>query len=130
MSWSDTSIVAPVPSGATTGTVVVTVGGIASNGVSFTVNTLPTAWADADVGTVGLAGSVSYANNVFTVQGAGCGFNNCLNGGSVTADAFHFVYQPLSGDGTIVARVVSTRSNFYAQAVVILVETLGACLLA
>jgi hypothetical protein len=26
----------------------------------------------------------------------------------VSADGFHFVYQPLSGDGTIVARVVST----------------------
>jgi hypothetical protein len=38
-SWSDTSIVASVPSGATTGNVVVTAGGIASNGVPFTVNT-------------------------------------------------------------------------------------------
>jgi len=37
--WSDTSIVAPVPTGATTGNVVVTVGGVASNGVQFTVNT-------------------------------------------------------------------------------------------
>jgi len=36
-SWSATSIVAPVPAGATTGNVVVTVGGVASNGVSFTV---------------------------------------------------------------------------------------------
>src|SRR5204863_273006 len=36
-SWSDTSIVAPVPSGATSGPVVVAVGGLASNGVSFTV---------------------------------------------------------------------------------------------
>src|SRR5438876_991915 len=36
-SWSATSIVASVPSGATTGNVVVTVGGIASNGVNFTV---------------------------------------------------------------------------------------------
>ena len=36
-SWSGTSIVVPVPSGATTGNVVVTVGGEASNGVSFTV---------------------------------------------------------------------------------------------
>src|SRR5579872_4434041 len=36
-SWSDTSIAAPVPSGATTGSVVVTVGGNGSNGVSFTV---------------------------------------------------------------------------------------------
>lgn len=36
-SWSDTSIVAPVPAGATTGSVVVTVGGTASHGVTFTV---------------------------------------------------------------------------------------------
>jgi hypothetical protein len=36
-SWSTSSIVAPVPSGATTGNVVVSVGGVASNGVAFTV---------------------------------------------------------------------------------------------
>src|SRR5438552_6458038 len=38
-SWSVTNIVVPVPEGATTGNVVVTVGGVASNGVSFTVTT-------------------------------------------------------------------------------------------
>jgi IPT/TIG domain/Putative Ig domain len=36
-SWSDTSIVAPAPTGATTGSVIVTAGGVASNGVTFTV---------------------------------------------------------------------------------------------
>jgi glucuronoarabinoxylan endo-1,4-beta-xylanase len=36
-SWSGTRIVAPVPAGAVTGSVVVTVGGQASNGSSFTV---------------------------------------------------------------------------------------------
>jgi RHS repeat-associated protein len=36
-SWSDTQIVIPVPSGATTGNVVVTANGAAGNGVSFTV---------------------------------------------------------------------------------------------
>jgi RHS repeat-associated protein len=41
-SWSATNVVAPVPSGATTGNVVVTVGGQASNGVSFTVISAPT----------------------------------------------------------------------------------------
>ena len=40
VSWSSTLIVATVPSAATSGNVVVTVGGVASNGVSFTV--LPT----------------------------------------------------------------------------------------
>ena len=38
-SWSATSIVVPVPSGATTGSVVVTVGGVASNASPFTVTT-------------------------------------------------------------------------------------------
>src|SRR5258708_9852406 len=37
--WNATTIALTVPSGATTGNVVVTVGGIASNGASFTVNT-------------------------------------------------------------------------------------------
>jgi hypothetical protein len=36
-SWSNTQIVVPVPAGATTGPVVVTVGGVASNGAPFTV---------------------------------------------------------------------------------------------
>jgi hypothetical protein len=36
-SWSDTSIVVPVPTGATTGPVVVTVGGVASNSITFTI---------------------------------------------------------------------------------------------
>src|ERR1700678_3677055 len=36
-SWSATSIAAPVPAGATTGNVIVTVGGQASNGMTFTV---------------------------------------------------------------------------------------------
>ena len=40
-SWSDTSITATVPEGAATGEVVVTVGGTASNGVSFTVTAPP-----------------------------------------------------------------------------------------
>jgi IPT/TIG domain-containing protein len=41
-SWSATSLVVPVPTGATSGTVVVTVGGLASNGIAFTVVVPPT----------------------------------------------------------------------------------------
>ena len=40
-SWAATSITATVPAGATSGIVIVTVGGLASNGVSFTVTTSP-----------------------------------------------------------------------------------------
>jgi len=40
-SWSNTLIVAPVPAGATSGNVVVSVGGINSNGVNYTVTPGP-----------------------------------------------------------------------------------------
>src|SRR5439155_137620 len=39
--WSATSIVVPVPTGATTGNIVVTVGGVASNGLTFSVTVPP-----------------------------------------------------------------------------------------
>jgi hypothetical protein len=40
-SWSATSIVVPVPAAATTGNVVITVGGVVSNGVMLTVKLPP-----------------------------------------------------------------------------------------
>jgi hypothetical protein len=68
------------------------------------VSTLPSLWSDGDVGAPGVAGNASYANNVFTVNGAGTQIYG-------TADAFHFVYQPLLGDGTIVARLVNLQGG-------------------
>ena len=57
-SWSAGDIVVPVPTGATTGHVVVTVGGVASKGVSYTVTIPPTITsADNTTFTVGTAGS-------------------------------------------------------------------------
>src|SRR5262245_50845895 len=40
-SWNDVSIQVPVPAGATTGSVIVTAGGNASNAVNFTVTGAP-----------------------------------------------------------------------------------------
>ncbi len=77
---------------------------------------LPSGWSDGDIGSVGLSGSATYANNVFTVKGSGTGMTG-------TADGMHFVYQLLSGDGTIVARVVSSSGG---QAGVMIRETLNA----
>ena len=57
-------------------------------------------WQSEDVGDVGTAGSASATNGTFVVKGAGADIWG-------TADAFHFAYRPLSGDGTIVARVAS-----------------------
>jgi len=65
-----------------------------------TASGLPDPWKDADVGKVGVPGAASAANNVWTVTGSG----DDIFG---QADSFHFVYQPLHGDGVITARVVS-----------------------
>jgi regulation of enolase protein 1 (concanavalin A-like superfamily) len=116
-SWTDTVIVASVPSGASTGPFTVTVNGNAANSASFTVTTLPSGWSDGDIGSVGVAGSASYASGTFTIAGAGLGTFS-------TPDGFHFVYQPLSGDGTIVARVVSVTGGYAPQAGVMIRETL------
>jgi uncharacterized membrane protein len=96
-------------SGALTGTATVTITGV-SGSLSHTVTvsltvvagnaSLPSGWADGDIGVVGPAGSASYASGVFTVKGSG----QYVWG---TEDGFNFLYEPLVGDGTIVARVVS-----------------------
>ena len=121
-SWSNTSIVAAVPAGASSGNVVVTVSNVASNGVNFTV--FPTSWSYEDVGSVGLSGSAGYSGSTgaFTVNGTG-NYNSGIVG---TADSFSFAYQPLSGDGTIVARIVSLGSVSAAQAGLMIRETLNA----
>jgi RHS repeat-associated protein len=122
-SWSATSITITIPTGATSGYMVVSVAPSMndSNPVVFevTAQPLPTSWLDQDVGSVGRAGSATYANGTFTVNAAGWQIGS-------TADGMHFVYQPLSGDGTIVARVISVDpSGTYAQAGVMIRETLA-----
>jgi hypothetical protein len=61
-------------------------------------------WTSVDVGSVTPAGSASVdSNGVYTVSGAGADIWN-------SADAFHFYYQPLSGDGQIIARVATVQN--------------------
>src|SRR5262249_26483240 len=60
---------------------------------------LPTGWTHADVGAVGTAGDASFGNGSFTIKTAGSQIYG-------STDAMHFAYQPLSGDGGIVARLV------------------------
>jgi|HubBroStandDraft_6_1064221.scaffolds.fasta_scaffold02149_4 RHS repeat-associated protein len=115
--WSTTSISATVPNGAATGNIVVNASGLNSNGVVFTViSTLPIGWSDADVGAVGLAGTAGFANGTFTLQGSGYLVN--------TADELHFAYQALSGDGTIIVRVVTAQAGYIPYAGVMIRETL------
>ncbi|MET0979870.1 MAG: PQQ-dependent sugar dehydrogenase, partial [Candidatus Saccharimonadales bacterium] len=65
--------------------------------------TLPAPWVNGDVGAPGLAGSASHNNSVFTINAGG-------NDIWATTDQFHFVHQPLSGDGEIITRVTA-QSN-------------------
>jgi hypothetical protein len=64
---------------------------------------LPSGWSHQDVGAVGVAGSASYSGGVFAINGAGADIWG-------TADAFHYAYQSLSGNGQITARVASVAN--------------------
>jgi regulation of enolase protein 1 (concanavalin A-like superfamily) len=106
-SWSASSIVVPVPTGATTGPVVVTVNNVASNAITFSIGTtLPAPWLSQDVGNPVAVGSVTYASSTgtFTVMGGGIDIWG-------TSDQFRFVYQPIDGDGQIVARVSNVQNQ-------------------
>ena len=60
---------------------------------------------------------VTIDNGVFTVRGAG---NDIWE----TTDEFHYVYQPFSGDGTIIARVTSqTPTDDWAKSGIIIKES-------
>ena len=81
-------------------------------------SSLPAPWLNQDVGQVGLAGKASYSNGTFTLNGSGTQVFG-------TADAFQFVYQPLSGDGTIIARLLSLNGGATTQSAGLMVrETL------
>jgi regulation of enolase protein 1 (concanavalin A-like superfamily) len=122
-SWSATSISITIPAGVTSGPLVVSVAPSMtnSNPVIFTVSspTLPGSWLDQDIGAVNLAGSANYATGTFTVKSSGQWIWD-------VADGMHFAYQPLSGDGTIVARVLSAQGSPYPQAGVMIREALTA----
>ena len=68
-------------------------------------NTLPASWRSADIGYTSLAGDACYNNGTYTIKTAS---NDVWN----TADAFHYVYQPITGDSVdITARVVSIQNT-------------------
>jgi len=65
---------------------------------------LPSGWSDADIGGPSIPGSASYRNGVYTVDASGNDISN-------QADQFHYVYSTMTGDGTIIARVVSQQNT-------------------
>jgi regulation of enolase protein 1 (concanavalin A-like superfamily) len=81
---------------------------------------LPAPWLDQDIGSPGIAGSSAFTLGTFTVKASGADIWD-------TADQFHFVYQPLSGDTTVIARVSSVQNTDpWAKAGVMIRETLAA----
>lgn len=77
-------------------------------------------WQNQDIGDVGAAGSAGCADCNWTINGSGADI-----GGK--DDEFHYVYQSLSGDGQIIARVVSVENTHnLAKAGVMIRETLDA----
>jgi hypothetical protein len=79
---------------------------------------LPAPWVSQDVGPVGIAGSATFSSGAFALTGSGADI-----GGA--SDQFHYVYQTLSGDGQIVARVTSVQNtNALAKAGIMIRESL------
>jgi fibronectin type 3 domain-containing protein len=90
-----------------------------SGEVSAVPSGLPSPWVTADIGTTGLAGSAEFANNAYTVTGAGS-----LGG---TTDGFRYLYQPLSADGSIIARISTLEDTGSSARVGIMIrDTLAA----
>jgi glucose/arabinose dehydrogenase/regulation of enolase protein 1 (concanavalin A-like superfamily) len=87
---------------------------------TYTSTGLPSPWAQADIGAVGLPGDGSFSSGAFNVSASGADIWG-------TADSFHFVYQALNGNGTIVARVASIQNtSAWAKAGVMIRESLAA----
>ncbi|MEM7281353.1 MAG: PASTA domain-containing protein, partial [Pseudomonadota bacterium] len=80
--------------------------------------TPPSTWQSQDIGAVAAAGSFTEDTGTFTIEASGRDIWNA-------ADEFHFAYQPLNGDGEIIARVVSlVNTNVWAKAGVMMRESL------
>jgi len=81
---------------------------------------LPAGWNEADVGAVGAAGGTSHSSATYNVSGSGADVWG-------TADAFHYTYQSLSGDGQIIGQVNSVANvNSWSKAGVMIRGSLAA----
>ena len=65
---------------------------------------LPEPWTSADIGSVPGTGASGFSSGTYTVVSSGSDIWG-------TADAFRYTYQPLIGDGSIVARVATVENS-------------------
>ena len=129
-SWSGTSVAVPVPTGATTGNVVVTVGGVASNAFAFTV--LPTPTITALSPTSGPPGTVVTitGTNFGATQGTSSVFFNGWSAAVTSWSSIQIVtavpddasYGPVS---VVAANVTGLGPNFQVSLVAQVTDSLG-----
>jgi regulation of enolase protein 1 (concanavalin A-like superfamily) len=82
--------------------------------------TLPAPLKSTDIGAPAIKGAVSYRQGVYTVHAGGTDIWS-------TADQFHFVYQQVSGDVEVVARIGSIKyADQWSKSGVMIRETLTA----
>ena len=80
----------------------------------------PPPWQTSDIGSVAATGSAYFSDGIFTVSGSGADIWN-------TADAFRSVYQPLTNNCDIRARVTSqSNTDPWAKAGVMIRDSLNA----
>ena len=71
---------------------------------------VPAPWTAKDLGNPGVAGTATESGGTFTVTGAGTDIFN-------SSDQFQYVYQPVTGDTQVVARVASLQAaNSWSKA--------------
>lgn len=86
----------------------------------YAVGLVPTAstWQSQDIGSVGVVGSHAESTSYHVVKGSGADIWG-------TSDQFHYVYKPLAGNGSIIARVESMQNtDGWAKAGVMIRESL------
>ena len=82
---------------------------------------MPKPWVVEDIGLLSQPGpgDANYLNGTFTINAGGADIWD-------NADAFHFVYQPLHGDGQITARVTALgKTDAWAKAGVMIREAIA-----
>ncbi len=91
-----------------------------NTGSAFAQTSLPAPWSAQDIGNPAIAGSVTFNQNQFTVTGAGTDIWG-------QSDQFHFVYQQVTGDVDVVARVDSvTMAHAWSKSGVMIRSSLSA----
>lgn len=84
-------------------------------GTTLPAGGLPNGWANTDVGQPAVAGQSAYQNGVFQLEGSGYGLVTANN----TSDQFQYAFTGLEGDGSIVARLLTSQTVGSAQGIMI-----------